>query len=366
MTIGVDAGMLGIADKRLEVGVWRVAVNLLTQLGKIDKKNDYRLYSFAPIPKSFMSSFGSRMENRVLTPSAGYFTLRLPVELTLRPVDAFLALAQAVPKGAPNAVGFCFDVGFLRFPKAYPGSAVRLKRQTKEMVERAAHIIAISETTRRDLTDFYAVSRMRTTVAYPGVDARFTRHGPTHKEKYPYFLFVGARKPSKNVPLALRAFATFLQKAEKPYLFCIVGGNFWEDPAIEQTIGALKLRHHVRIMGHIPDEKLPAMYRGANALVVPSLWEGFCLPAAEAMACGCPVVYTKSGSLPEIVGKAGLGCTPGDVKSFAAALSLIDDDPAVRAGLAKHALLQAKKYNWRLFAKAVLAITNIVKSPQRE
>src|SRR3989344_1942694 len=103
MKIGVDAGALSIRDERLKLGVYWVNVNLLRELGKIDRKNTYYLYSFTPIDPELMESFGSRMVNKMLQPKVGWFSLRLPLELKLHPVDVFLGLSQAVPQsGARN------------------------------------------------------------------------------------------------------------------------------------------------------------------------------------------------------------------------------------------------------------------------
>ncbi len=106
MIIGVDAGMLGITDDRLKVGVYWLAVHLLQQLRTLDRVNTYRLYSFAPIPTTLLQTFGANMENVVLRPTQGWFSLRLPTELILRKPDVFLALGQGVPATTAKAIGF--------------------------------------------------------------------------------------------------------------------------------------------------------------------------------------------------------------------------------------------------------------------
>lgn len=313
MIIGVDAGALSITDERLRVGVWRVTYNLLKELAKVDKTNEYRLYTFTPIGERF----GENFKNVVVRPKIGWASLQLPIELRRHPVDVFLGLSQMAPRlpslrsgiggqarSPVRTIGFIYDVGFLRHPEAYPGSVNRLKKQTRQLVERADHIVAISNVTKTDIEANYDVQKP-ITVAYPGVDARFTRRGLKHREKNPYILFVGALKPGKNVPMAMRIFKRFLQKSKKTYDFVIVGGNYWEDPEIDKTIAREGLANRVKRKGFVPDKELPEYYRGAEALLVTSLWEGFCLPAAEAMACGCPVVYIKHGSLPEIVRRGG-------------------------------------------------------------
>ena len=151
MIIGVDAGTLSVSDQRLKVGVYRVVYNALRILGQIDRKNHYILYSFDPIDKAIMNAFGPRMHNNVLRPKKGWFTLRLPLELRVHPVDLFLGFSQAVPSSVPRTIGFIYDVGFLYHPDAYPGFYNKLKRQTRDVVDRSAHIMAISETVKKDI-----------------------------------------------------------------------------------------------------------------------------------------------------------------------------------------------------------------------
>lgn len=356
MRIGVDAGALSITDERLRVGVWRVTYNLLKELPKIDKKNEYRLYTFLPIDRGVMADFGPRMKNVIVRPRIGWARLQLPIELRRHPVDLFLGLSQMLPRplrlsvsfggqaySPSRTIGFIYDLGFLRYPEAYPGSLKKLENQTKQLIKRSDHIIAISRITKADIIDKYHVKSSQVIVAYPGIDSRFVPRGSKHKEKNPYILFVGALKRGKDVPFAIRVFKKFLEKSKKNYDFILVGGNYWEDPEIAKTIRKERLNHNVKIKGFVSDKDLPTYYRGADALFITSLWEGFCLPAVEAMACGCPVVYRKSGSLPEIVGSAGCPFVT-ETEGVAALIG----KKSGTAGLAR-----SKEFSWTRFAKTV-------------
>lgn len=348
MIIGVDAGALSITDERLRVGVWRVTYNLLRVLSKIDKKNEYRLYSFIPLDRGVMSAFGPRMKNVVVRPTFAWSTIQLPIELRRHPINVFLGLSQMIPYSTSYNIGFIYDLGFLRYPDAYPGSVNRLKNQTRLLVNRSDHIVAISEVTKKDIEAEYKENAQNITVAYPGVDTRFSVRGAKHTEKNPYVLFVGSLKRGKNVPFALHVFKKFLATSKKPFDFVMVGGNYWEDPDIHKTIKKLGLTKRVKHTGFVPDRDLPSYYRGARALLITSLWEGFCLPAAEAMACGCPVIFAKAGSLPEIVGKAGTGFEQGNEKSAVRALQSVHSGAR---GLRRSAL-----FSWSRFAKDVYRI----------
>lgn len=356
MIIGVDAGMLGITDDRLKVGVWRVAVNLLTELSKQDRINRYYLYSFAPIPKELMRQFGSRMENRVLRPSKGWFTVRLPIELTLQPVDIFLGLAQALPSCAAHRIGFVYDLGFIGEARAYPDSQERLLRQTQQLVSRADHIVAISDAVKDDLFNICRFPQRRITVAHPGFDERFASGGKSYKGKNPYFLFVGALKRGKNVPMLLRGFAQFLQLAKTPYDLYLVGGDLWLDPEIPSTLKAFHLEKRVKQLGFVADDKLPALYRGAVAFVSPSLAEGFCLPVVEAMACGCPAIISDTPVMHEIAGGTAIFVDPTSEQAIADALAHLVKDATLRSKLRRQGPIRAKRYSWQRMAKQVLSL----------
>ena len=114
------------------------------------------------------------------------------------------------------------------------------------------------------------------------------------------------------------------------------------------------------ISGYISDKSLPDYYRGAVALVVPSLWEGFCLPAVESMACGCPVIASTTGSLPEILGDAGMLVDPTDLSSLTTAMMKVATQPTVRNQMAKIGLEEMKRYDWDTFANIVYRIINSV------
>lgn len=354
MVIGVDAGALAVSDERLKLGVYRVTLNLLRKLSRIDKTNTYRLYTFQSLEPEVQRQLGGRMRSVVL-PKAGWFSLWLPWQLRRDPPDLFLGLSQAVPRGAPRAIGFVYDLGFFHHPEAYPGSYTKLVGQTDNLVKRSRHIVAISHATADDLIDRYRVSPTDVTVCYPGYDSRFTPTGATYVGKRPYFLFVGALKRGKNVPAAIRAFSEFLKGAKKPYDFFIIGGDYWKDPEIDVTVRKLHLGERVKFSGFVKDDDLPKYYRGAMALVSPSLWEGFCLPVVEAMASGCPVIASSRGSLPEIMADAGILVNPKETEALAKAMIRVIDQNTRNALIAK-GKARVKHFSWSRMAADVLKL----------
>ena len=351
--IGVDAGALSITDERLRVGVWRVTFYLLRELSSLDRNNTYRLYSFRPIDRDVMKYFGSNMQNVVLTPTIGWSSVRLPLELTLRPVDVFLGLAQTLPSSLSNTIGFIYDVGFLFHSEAYGASARKLAKQTKQLVERARHIITISKSSKQDILNHYSIEEKRVTVTYPGVS--FLASQGEALQKSPYFLFVGSLNKAKDIPLAIEAFALFLKQIKKPYDFVLAGGEYWPDPAIDALIHQHQLEKYVHKVGYVSDDALADYYRGATALVATGLHEGFCLPAAETMACGTPVVAVDRGSLREVVGYGGIVVAKPTAQALAEAMVKMADKK-IRDTFAKRAIVQAKKFTWKSFANDIYDI----------
>lgn len=346
--------MLGVTDDRLKAGVWRVADQLLKELATIDKKNTYRLYSFRPI-KDY---FGPRMTNVVLRPSTGFLRARMPIEIGFHPIDVFLGLGQALPPGLScPSIGCIYDLGFIEYPEAYPDSYKRLKAQTDDLVKRANNIITISQSSKSDIIKHNNISQDLISVIYPGVDSTFTSKGNAFKGIRPYFLFVGSLKRGKNVPMIIRAFAKFLSGTKTSYDLFLVGGNYWEDPQISQLIKKHRLQGSIHVLGFVSDKELSAIYRGATALVIPSLAEGFCLPVVEAMASSVPVIASDIPVFKEIVGDAGILVDPSDDLALVHALREVVKT-SVSDNLRANGLKRAKQFRWDIFARGVLKCVN--------
>ncbi len=348
MVIGVDAGALSVHDDRLKVGVYRVTKHALESIAGIDRENHYRLYTFTTIEEGIVSGFAGRAEV-VQLPKRGWQRIWLPLELMRRPVDIFLGFAQSLPASKTLCdIGFVYDLGFLYHPEAYGSSAKSLKIQTDALVRRADHIITISQATKSDLTWEYGLPSEKITVAYPGVDAAFSPAGEKYTGERPYLLFVGSLTKTKDIPTLIKAVD------RTPFDLYLIGGDYWPDPAIEETINKLHLEDRVKRIGFVPDEDLPKYYRGALAFVTTALQEGFCLPAAESMACGTPVIALDRGALKEIVGEGGII----ERKTLTVALKKMMDKN-IRAVYSKKAIVQAKKFRWEEFAQHILRCMNV-------
>ena len=168
-----------------------------------------------------------------------------------------------------------------------------------------------------------------------------------------YLLFVGTIEPRKNVGGLLDAYARLLaRRANAPRL--VIAGRVEPDGgALLAAMNQPPLAGHVEYRGYVPTEDREALFKGAQAFVLPSFDEGFGIPALEAMSAGVPVVVSNRGALPEVVGDAGLFLDPDDAESLAAALERLIGDPELRATCARRGLDRARQFTWTQTARDV-------------
>lgn len=216
----------------------------------------------------------------------------------------------------------------------------------------ASTIIAVSQTTAQDLQIICKRPGERIAVVPEAVDPVFAppASGSTRE---PIVLFVGSNKPHKNLARLIEAWARLQPRRET---LVIVGAWDSRFPAARRRVEELGLGAAVRFAGHVADTELVELYGAATLCVVPSEWEGFGLPALEAMACGTPVACSQSGALPEVVGDAALFFDPLDVDAIAAAIRCLLDDTERRVELTRRGLERAREFSWERAASATLAL----------
>lgn len=365
MRIGVDAGCLAVKEEKLKVGVYQLVFNLLKELSRVDQRNEYWLYSFAPIKEKILRALNRKMKNKVLKPKEGWLTLRLSWEFLINKPDVFLGLGQALPLFHPlKSIVFVYDLAFEHFPDCYPHSFRKLSWQTRHATRHANCIVAISQSTKNDLINLYDVDKKKIKVIYPGVDPSFRPQSERKiagvRKKYglrkSYFLFVGSLKPGKNVPRIVEAFARFLNKTKGAHQLVLAGSDFWLDQQIMTTIKELKLGREIKNLGYVAKKDLPALYSAAKVFVSPSLYEGFGLPLVEAMACGTPVVASKVSSMPEVVSETGLLVDPEDPEEIAEAMLKLGSHSTVYGNLRKMGVKQVRKFSWKKSASQLLTL----------
>jgi glycosyltransferase involved in cell wall biosynthesis len=265
-----------------------------------------------------------------------------------------LAFVSPVLTRTP-AVVTVYDLSFVHYPERLPAARrLYLQLLTRWSCQRARRVIAISQSTARDLTATFGIPAEKIDVAVPGVGAEFA---PLPESEIAVFraqkglperflLFLGTLEPRKNLPVLLRAYARLPEAERRAVHLVLAGGRGWMTDDIFATIAQHDLDDTVHLPGYVSGEELPLWYNAAEALVYPSVFEGFGLPVVEALACGTPVVVSNASSLPEAAGDTGYSLPPDDVGAWAEALAHVISDAAWRAEAGQRGIAHAAQFTW--------------------
>lgn len=218
-----------------------------------------------------------------------------------------------------------------------------------EVLTRAAAVVAISEHTRRDAIRILRLRPELVHTIHPGVSGAYFQEPAAETDSRPYVLFTGAVEPRKNLDRLLDAWLALPRDYRRAFELRVAGPRGWQ---AEATEARLRATEGVRRLGYVPEAELPALFRGAALFVYPSLYEGFGLPVAQAMASGVAVLTSNVSSLPEVAGGGAEYVNPRSAMDLAAALRRLLDDPARRAALGQAGRARAERFRWARCAAA--------------
>lgn len=256
------------------------------------------------------------------------------------------------------------DLIYHLFPEHHkPLNYHYLKRSMPLYCRRAGAIIAISQSTRRDLIAHYGVEPDKITVVYEAAAPHFC---PVPREqlaqvraKYGlperFLLHVGTLEPRKNLVRLLETIHA-LRKENADVKLVLVGAKGWLYEGFFRRLDELSLGDAVKLLGYVPDEDLPAVYGAATACVLPSVYEGFGLPVLEAMACGTPVACSRTASLPELGGDAARYFDPLNAEDIASTLRGLWSDEGLRQEMSRRGQAQAARFSWARAAVETMAV----------
>jgi len=288
-----------------------------------------------------------------------YYPQRIPRGYALYHVTSQM-MGQSVRHVGP-AVVTVHDLVALRYPGNHPWISTQIRKRHIAALERAAAIIFPSEFSRQDFLTRFPYPAQHTFVTPWGTgdpfrpanrsNARAALGVPPNR---PLLLHVGSEEPRKNVETLLRALPLVAARVPEVVLLVRVGGR---SHRASRLITRLKLERHVRYEHDVSDATLALWYAAADALVFPSLLEGFGLPLLEALRCGCPVIAANTSSIPEVTGDAAaLVDDPLDPGELAAAIVRVLEDSEWRDQLRRRALARAAGFSWRLAAERTAAV----------
>lgn len=298
-------------------------------------------------------SFAERAANYI------YKEYRLPQELAEQDIDIYhsprdMGLPRTSRLPCASVITL-HDIILVRLASDYysPMRARMYERRLRDRVEGADHVITISEYSRKDILDWSGIDPGKVSVIYDAVNESFK---PVTDEirlaavcdRYqlpPRFaLCVGSTEPRKNIRNSIKAFAQLRRMRADVQL--VVTGVDYCGVGPDQAFSGLDLEG-VHFAGYVHDQDMPAIYTLAEALVFPSLYEGFGLPPLEAMACGTPVVTSNATSIPEISGDAAVLVDPNSPAEIAGALEMVLSSSEMRADLIAKGKARAGTYSWR-------------------
>jgi glycosyltransferase involved in cell wall biosynthesis len=293
-------------------------------------------------------------------------------------------LALRIP-GATN-IYTMHDLVPLRLPYTTLDNKRRYFRLARMLARDADHIVTVSEASKRDIMSLLGLPEERVTNTYQAVDIpQKLRNVPMPQvqaeidgsfglEAGKYWMFFGAIEPKKNVGRLIQAYLA----SGVPGPLVIVGKRAWKSEEelrllyddhvkyLVQEGSILRTRHRIMMLDYVPFRLLVNLIRGARAVLFPSLYEGFGLPALEAMLLGTPVITSNTASMPEVVGNAALQVDPYDISALVQAIQAMDRDPALRARLAEAGPRQAALFSPERYAARLEALYTRLGVPPAE
>lgn len=368
MNIGINARFL--LDGRLE-GLGRFSHEVLQRMVKSMPEHDFHFYFDRPYHRSFI--YAPNVVPHVVYPPARHpilyylwFDWALPfcfkrdnIQLFFSP-DGFLSLRTDIPQ-----IPVIHDLAFEHYPQFVSGIGARYYKYFFPLfAQKAAHIATVSEFTKQDLMTTYGQAVDKISVVYNGSNEHFTAISNEEQEKIklnytkgrPYFVYVGALQPRKNVGNLLKAFDLFKQVDQQHYQLVIVGRKAWQTEEMERIHDQMFYKEDVVFTGRVSDELLSKLLAASRALVYIPFFEGFGLPLLEAFSCGVPAIASNVSSLPEVAGKGAILTDVEDIGQISEAMHVLSTNEQVFQLLRREAKTRALEFSWQKTSNACATV----------
>ena len=367
LRVAIDAHMVG----EHETGNETYIINLIRGLASLDPQvptTQYLLYSTNPGRLDACGPLPPYFARRHVAPaiSALRIPLGMPVRALADRIDVLHVTYIAPPVVPAAVVVTVHDISYELYPETFSArDRAILKALVPRTIRRAQNVITVSESSRRDIANYYKVDPEKIRVVYQSIASSFrvlhdraevesvmARHGINGR----YLLAVGNLQPRKNLPRLVRAFAQSKRIGSYDGRLVIVGKSMWRESQIFQEIRQQGLENEIIVTGYIPEEDVVALYNGADAFIYPSIYEGFGLPPLEAMACGCPVITGNTSSLPEVVDSAGIMVDPTSEEELTQAIVTMTGDAQFRDNCIRLGLERVERFSATAAARDTLEV----------
>jgi len=351
--LNVAVDLRALVPAETGIGVYTRA--LLLELARQDGFRYTGLAHRPPRDGEEIAAAGIATEQEAAPLGVIWQQLRLPRRLGRGDFDLLWSPLLTLPLRCPiPAVATVHDLTTLLLPETH-----RLKVKwsilpfLRPSLERADRVVTISQASARDIAFHFPQAARKVRVVYPGIGPEFRPGTPEEiaairrelAAPEGYILYVGTLEPRKNVGAVLDAWESLHDEDPHVPPLVLAGAYGWGSQHLLRRIEALASRG-VRSLGHVDRDHLVRVFQGARVFVYPSLYEGFGLPPAEAMACGVPAVVSDASSLPEVVGDAGLRVPPGDTGALALAIRELIREPGRAAELGARGRERAGRFRW--------------------
>jgi glycosyltransferase involved in cell wall biosynthesis len=366
-------------------GSGQYTLQLLKQLPRVAPQHEYALVvphkgSFKIYDITTDADF-QLLTSNIKSPTSNFRKLLFEQSIMPRAAQAYEADVLHIPYWAPPLrssvpiVVTIHDIIPLILPKYRGGPLVRAYTQLVSAAARGATLILTdSDASRDDIRQHLHIPADRVHPIYLAADPEFTDHldpidTAALRKNYDlpedYVLYLGGCDARKNVETLLQVYTWAQDVLGESYPLVFAGSlpdrhdEFFHDPRV--IAKQIDVENVVRFIGRVAEEDKVALYQQARAFLYPTLYEGFGLPALEALACGVPVVGSNASSVPEIVGEAGILVDPKDARAMAGALIAVCTEDALHDELSERALKQSEKFSWEKCARETAEAYETVK-----
>lgn len=346
--------------------------NLIENLAKIDKKNEYFLF-VAPwnedlfkVKQKNFKKLVCRIPAKPLFLRVLYEQIALPISAWKNKIDVFHfpASVSSFFLSCPSVLTLHDITPLVSAELISPILRYYWKFTYKFSTRRVNSIITVSYSAKEDIAKFLAVPGEKIKVVYHGNRPRTLEiKGKIASNIYqnkngspPYILWVGKMYTHKNLSRLLRAYSKLIKDKNIKYQLVLCGMKSWGYSSFIKTVKELNLQDKVIFKGYVPDNKLELMYLNASLFVFPSLFEGFGLPILEAMSYSVPVITSNYGAMAEVAGDAAFLVDPYNIDEIAEAMYKVLTNKNLREDLIKRGLERAKKFSWEKTAKETLKV----------
>jgi len=361
MNIGIDGNE---ANSKTRVGVGQYAFNLLLELNRQNKDDNYFIY-LKNLPQSDLPPENDHWHYLVFGPKFLWTKIALPLRLIFskNKLNLFYSPSHYSPLfSLVPTIPTIHDIGYLKYKDQFTKKDLyQLVNWTESSLKHAKHVVAVSQFTKNELINTYQIPPEKITVIYNGVGSPIKTTPTISKQvldKFkivnPYFLAVGTLKPNKNYPFLIKAFSNFLKK-HPDYQLVIAGKKGWLFEEIDNIIKKLNLANQIVFTDYISETEKWALYENAISLVIPSTYEGFGIPAIESQKVSTPVIASDIPSLREVLHDSAIYINPEKPASLLSAFEKIIDKNE-RQNLIDKSLTQADKFTWENSAKNLILL----------